>query len=89
MESQMIDGVEFVLDAAPVRQEPVTHQCVCLLHYERESGGKTTTVRDKCHEMVDSPDQAFCDECERDDHHLLHNQFGDARNLHRKGKNVE
>jgi hypothetical protein len=85
----MIDGNEFILDAAPVRQEPVTHQCVCLLRYERESGGETSTVTDKCTREVESPDQAFCDGCEDEGHHLLDTQMGDARNLHRKGKNVE
>jgi hypothetical protein len=86
VESQIIDGHEFILDAAPVRQEPVTHQCVCLLRYEQD---ENTTVTDKCSREVASPDQAFCDECEATGHHLLDTQMGEARNLHRKGKNVE
>lgn len=31
---------------------------------------------DKCHHMVDSPDQPFCDGCEESEHHLLPNQVG-------------
>jgi hypothetical protein len=89
MEIEIIDGHEFILDAAPVRQEPVTHQCVCLLRYEQESDGETTTITDKCSREVSSPDQAFCDGCEELAHHLLDTQMGDARNMHRKGKNVE
>lgn len=32
--------------------------------------------KDKCHRMVDSSDQPFCDSCENDEHHLLPNQLG-------------
>lgn len=44
--------------------------------------------KDKCHRMVDSPDQAFCDGCEEEEHHLLPNQIGGARNIHRRGRNA-
>lgn len=35
-----------------------------------------TTNEDKCHQMVESPDQSFCDSCEESEHHLLPNQRG-------------
>ena len=41
---------------------------------------------DKCHRMVDNPDQPFCDGCEEAEHHLLPNQMGSARNIHRDNK---
>jgi hypothetical protein len=44
--------------------------------------------RDKCHRMVDSPDQAFCDPCESAQHHLSSQQAGGARNIHKKGKDA-
>lgn len=50
--------------------------CVCLLILHRVSGGKTEMVRDKCHQMVPSSDQPFCDDCEDAEHHLADNQLG-------------
>lgn len=33
-------------------------------------------VKDKCHAVVDNPDQAFCDSCEDSGHPLEDNQAG-------------
>jgi hypothetical protein len=33
-------------------------------------------VKDKCHAMVDNPDQAFCQSCEDDEHPHDANQIG-------------
>lgn len=83
MSSEMIDGNEFILDATPVRAEPVTHQCVCVLLQEPVTvDGVTTTITDKCSRTVSSPDQAFCDGCEELNHHLLDTQRGEARHTH-------
>ncbi len=43
-------------------------------------------VKDKCHRMVGNPDQPFCDECERADHHTLPNQLG-MRNIVKENRN--
>jgi hypothetical protein len=108
MDSQMIGEYEFLLrDNKPVRTEPSSHQCVCLLVHEQvmvpsledlynvahgtasaEEVLQTRTVQDKCYEEVENPDQAFCDDCEANEHHLDETQMGDARNIHRKGKSV-
>lgn len=45
-------------------------------------------VKDKCHAVVDNPDQAFCDDCENNEHHLDPCQIGLARNIHQRGKNT-
>ena len=42
--------------------------------------------QDKCHRMVDNPDQAFCDGCEEAEHHLAPNQLGGGRNIHKINK---
>jgi hypothetical protein len=87
VESQFIDGHEFILDARREKQE--AHQCVCLLVHGTEADVAIGLGReDKCTRMVDSPDQAFCNPCEEAEHHLASNQFGEARNIHRKGKNT-
>ena len=89
MESQMIDGNEFLLDAKPIRQETRQHICVCLLiHGTPEAVALGLGREDKCKREVSNPDQAFCDGCEDEEHHLAGNQFGDARNLHKKGKDA-
>lgn len=44
--------------------------------------------QDKCHRMVDNPDQPFCDGCEDAEHHLLPNQMGGARHIHRNNKEI-
>ena len=86
----MIDGNEFILDASPVREEPKQHICVCLLiHGNPEHVEIGLGREDKCKREVGNPDQAFCDGCEEAKHHLANNQYGEARNMHRKGKNVE
>lgn len=90
MGSEFFDGHEFLIDAKPVReQETHEHQCVCLLlHGTPADIAATGGRRDKCQQMVVSPDQAFCDDCENQEHHLADNQYGEARNIHRKGKNA-
>lgn len=88
-DSEMIDGHEFLIDAKPVRQEAREHQCVCLLiHGNPEAIERGLGREDKCKHMVSSPDQAFCDGCEDEEHHLAGNQYGEARNIHRKGKDA-
>jgi TorA maturation chaperone TorD len=87
MESQMIDGNEFLLDAKPIRQEPQEHICICLLVEELlDEDNNVRTMKDKCAQEIENPDQAFCDHCERHEHHLSPHQMGQARHLHRKGK---
>lgn len=33
-------------------------------------------VKDKCHAIVNNPDQPFCDDCELAEHHLAEDQIG-------------
>ena len=54
----------------PVRDQPVTHQCVCLLIHRGDEG----EIRDKCHAHSSSPDAPFCVDCERAGHPDLHEQ---------------
>ena len=84
----MIGENEFLL--RPTREQPAkSHLCVCLLVEEiteGENAGKVT--QDKCHQEVAVPDQAFCNDCENNEHHLYENQVGLGRHVHRKGKNA-
>jgi hypothetical protein len=85
-ENEIIDGNEFLLKTTqpPKRAEPISHQCVCLLVRPTEVEG--VMIRDKCSQEVSSPDQAFCDDCESNEHHLLPTQQGEARHIHRNNK---
>jgi hypothetical protein len=49
----------------PVRTESVTHRCVCRMVHVQQHRGR---FRDECYAMVDNPDQAFCNHCEREGH---------------------
>jgi len=78
-----------------IKGPPQTPEAVEVLEKAAEAAGIPLDVahdlfdnRDKCHRMVDNPDQAFCDGCEEAEHHLAGNQFGGARNIHKKGKDV-
>lgn len=108
MDSQMIDGNEFLLNAKPVRETPKTHICVCLLikkvpgpltldalHKLADNSGSAADVvqsfrevKDKCHQVIENPDQAFCESCEENEHHLDPDQIGLARNIHQRGKDA-
>lgn len=81
MESQFIDGHEFILDAKREKQE--AHECVCLLIHGTPLDVAAGHGREnKCRQMVDNPDQPFCDGCEDEEHHLAGNQYGKARYIH-------
>ena len=54
----------------PVRDQPVTHNCVCLLIHQTPQG----EVRDKCFAHASSPDSPFCHDCEMAGHPQLHEQ---------------
>lgn len=82
MASQMIDGVEFLLDTKPVRDVPKEHECVCLIEQKfKDEDGNHRTARDKYHQTVENPDQPFCTECENDGHPEAHNQVADLIKL--------
>lgn len=76
-ESQMIDGNEFLLPPLKVVREKVDpHQCVCLLVEQTVRQGEVKTIRDKCHQLVDNPDQPFCEHCENALHPQATTQSG-------------
>lgn len=56
-------------DAA--RQGEAYHRCVCVIVHEREDG---SVSRDECPTGMVPMDQAFCDGCETNQHHLLPGQ---------------
>ena len=67
----------------PVREEPLAHQCVCLLVHQQanpEMGADGTVgvvlrrVQDKCYAIVSDPDSPFCTMCETAGHPNLHEQ---------------
>lgn len=90
-ESLMIEGHEFLVRAVegPTREEPVAHECICLLVEEVVyEEGETKQALDKCHAKIYNPDQAFCDDCEYSNHPTYENQMGTARNIHKRGKDA-
>jgi hypothetical protein len=65
----------------PVREKPLSHQCVCLLLHPGQpvevTPGvivSTPALRDKCYAVVDDPDSPFCSLCEQAGHPDLHTQ---------------
>jgi len=84
LEEIQIDGNPFFLKkelatVVPIREEPKPHMCVCLLIMQRVSGGLVQIIKDKCHALVDNPDQPFCEHCEDAEHPSRPNQKGQAR----------
>ena len=91
-ESLMIEGHEFLVRAVdvPVREASLPHICVCLLIStvtDEDSPNYGRQIQDKCHQEIDNPDQAFCIDCENNEHHLAPNQLGLGRHIHKERKN--
>ena len=63
------------------REQEQGHVCVCTLLIP----GEEETSRDKCQQWV-GPDEAFCEVCEANEHHLLPNQVSPTEWLAEKRK---